>query len=63
MIVIASLGALGLITASMALFIYNRLTHLAARSETAWSTIEALLKMRHELVPDLLETVKEYAAD
>jgi len=63
MTVIAILAAVGLIAAIVALLICDRLIRLLVRSESAWSNIEALLKVRHDLVPDLLETVKDYAAD
>jgi LemA protein len=63
MIVIAILAALGLAAAIVALLIRSRLTRLAAQSESAWSNIEVLLKVRHDLVPNLVETVREYAAD
>ncbi|MGA3257314.1 MAG: hypothetical protein ABSE35_00295 [Bryobacteraceae bacterium] len=63
MIVIAILAALGFIAAIIALLIYNNLIRLLVRSESAWSDIEALLKMRHDMVPNLLETMKDYASD
>ncbi len=61
--VIAILAALGLLAGLAAFRAYNGLIHLGARSESAWSNIEALLKERHDLVPNLLETVRDYAAD
>jgi len=63
MIVIAVLAALGLIAAIIGVLIYGSLIRVLARSESAWLNIEALLKVRHDLVPNLLETVKDYAAD
>ena len=63
MTVIAILAAVGLIAAIAALLIGDCLIRLLVRSESAWSNIEALLKVRHDLVPHLLETVKDYAAD
>jgi LemA protein len=41
---------------------YNRLVGLRQRSEEAWSDIDVQLKRRTELVPNLVETVKGYAA-
>lgn len=44
------------------LFGYNRLVTLRTRSEEAWSDIDVQLKRRHDLIPNLMETVKGYAA-
>jgi LemA protein len=63
MTVIAILASLALIAAIVALLIYNSLVRLLARSESAWLNIEALLKVRHDMIPNLLEAVKEHAAD
>jgi LemA protein len=53
----------GLIIA-IALYIislYNKLVDKRARAEEAWSGIEVQLKRRHNLIPNLVETVKGYA--
>lgn len=42
--------------------IYNRLVRLRNRVEAAWAQIDVQLKRRHDLVPNLVETVKGYAA-
>jgi LemA protein len=41
---------------------YNRLIQLRVRSEAAWADIDVQLKRRHDLIPNLVETVKGYAA-
>ncbi len=41
---------------------YNRLVGLNQRSGEAWSDIDVQLKRRTDLVPNLVETVKGYAA-
>jgi len=42
--------------------IYNRLVSLAQTVSQSWSDISVQLKQRHDLVPNLVETVKGYAA-
>lgn len=41
--------------------IYNRLVKLRNRRENAFADIDVQLKQRHDLVPQLVETVKGYA--
>ena len=41
---------------------YNRLIRLNITAEEAWSQIEVQLKRRADLIPNLIETVKGYAA-
>ena len=43
-------------------YIYNRLVSTRQMSEEAWSGIDVQLKRRADLVPNLIETVKGYAA-
>jgi LemA protein len=50
----------GLIIAAVAA--YNKLVGLRQRSEEAWSDIDVQLKRRTDLIPNLVETVKGYAA-
>jgi len=42
--------------------VYNRLVKLRNRIEAAWAQIDVQLKRRHDLIPNLVETVKGYAA-
>ncbi|HVS60290.1 MAG TPA: LemA family protein [Gemmatimonadaceae bacterium] len=42
--------------------LYNRLVSLRVRAENAWSDIDVQLKRRADLVPNLVSTVKGYAA-
>src|SRR5262249_23607436 len=42
--------------------LYNALVRLRVAADGAWSNIDTQLKRRHDLVPNLVETVKGYAA-
>ncbi len=41
---------------------YNRLVSLSQRTQSAWSDVDVQLKRRTDLVPNLVESVKGYAA-
>ena len=41
--------------------IYNGLVRLRVQSDNAWADIDVQLKRRHDLIPNLVETVKGYA--
>ena len=41
--------------------VYNGIVGKKIAAENAWSQIEILLKRRHDLIPNLVETVKGYA--
>ncbi len=41
--------------------LFNGLIHLRNTSSNAWSDVDVQLKKRHDLVPNLVETVKGYA--
>ena len=42
--------------------VYNKLVTLKNRTDEAWSDIDVQLKRRHDLIPNLVETVKGYAS-
>ncbi len=45
----------------LAISIYNRMVALRQTTNQAWSDVDVQLKQRHDLVPNLVETVKGYA--
>lgn len=57
MIGIIIVGALLLLLA----LTYNRLIRLRNQVQNAWSQIDVQLKRRHDLIPNLINTVKGYA--
>src|SRR6478672_3915308 len=42
--------------------LFNRLVRLRNEVEAGWANIDVQLKRRHDLIPNLVETVKGYAA-
>jgi LemA protein len=59
LLVILAIVALAVITV---IVLYNRFVRLRNRVDNAWAQIEVQLKRRWDLIPNLVETVKGYAA-
>ena len=57
-IFLAAVGAMVVFT----IVSYHRLVSLTQRSQSAWSEVDVQLKRRTDLVPNLVESVKGYAA-
>jgi len=55
------IGIILFVLLAVFVYCYNRLITLKNYKEEAWSGIEVQLKKRHDLVPNLVETVKGYA--
>jgi LemA protein len=62
MIAILALVVLALVVVMFVVGIYNRLVTLRNRYKNAFAQIEVQLKRRHDLIPNLVETVKGYMA-
>jgi LemA protein len=54
-------GILALAAGVYLIVAYNRLVKLRVMTEAAWADIDVQLKRRHDLIPNLVETVKGYA--
>ena len=55
----------GVVVVLLVLFLvvmYNRLVGLRNKVENAWAQIDVQLKRRYDLIPNLVETVRGYAA-
>lgn len=48
--------------ALVAVYLFNRLVRMRARTQEAWSNIDVELKRRHDLIPNLVSTAQGYAA-
>lgn len=57
-IILAIVAALGI----WVVLTYNHFVKLVQRTKEAWADIDVQLKRRYDLIPNLIETVKGYAA-
>src|SRR6266511_2985127 len=56
------LVAFALVMMLLIVGLYNRLVRLRNRSENSWAQVDVQLRRRYDLIPDLVEAVKGYAA-
>src|SRR5438093_7370276 len=61
-IVLIVIGVLVVLFLLWLMFGFNGLVRRRNRVDNAWSQIDVQLKRRHDLIPNLVETVKGYAA-
>jgi len=61
-VVLIILIVLAVVVGLYLVFAYNGLVSLRNRIENAWAQIDVQLKRRYDLIPNLVETVKAYAA-
>jgi len=62
LIVVVVVVVLLVVIAIALIGIYNSLVQLRIRADNAWADIDVQLKRRYDLIPNLVETVKGYAA-
>ena len=56
------LVVIAVVLAAILIALYNRLVRLRNRAENAWAQVDVQLRRRYDLIPNLVETVKGYAA-
>jgi LemA protein len=56
------LAAVAILLGLALVVLYNKLVRLRNRSENAWAQVDVQLRRRYDLIPNLVETVKGYAA-
>jgi LemA protein len=61
-LVVAAIGAVLLIAVLWFVLAYNGLVRLRNTVKEAWAQIDVQLKRRSDLIPNIVETVKGYAA-
>ena len=59
MALLIAVGVLVLIVLFV-IVLYNRLVGIRNQVENAWKQIDVQLKRRHDLIPNLVEVVKDY---
>jgi LemA protein len=60
--VLFAIGLIIILVVAWLVVSYNRLVKLRVQVDAAWADVDVQLKRRHDLIPNLVETVKGYAA-
>ena len=60
-VVIAIVGVVALVLLFL-VYEYNKLVRLRNRTQNAWAQVDVQLRRRYDLIPNLVESVKGYAA-
>lgn len=61
LIILMVIGGIAAVAVLWFISTFNKLVHLKALIEEAWSGIDVQLKRRYDLIPNLVEVVKQYA--
>ena len=56
------IAAIVVVLALVVVAMYNRLVRLRNRTENSWAQVDVQLRRRYDLIPNLVEAVKGYAA-
>jgi LemA protein len=62
LVIVIVIVAAALLLGLLLVFLYNRLVQLRNRAENAWAQVDVQLRRRYDLIPNLVESVKGYAA-
>src|SRR5580765_2807552 len=62
MIWLIVLIVIAVVLVGVVIALYNRLVRLRNRAENGWAQVDVQLRKRYDLIPNLVETVKGYAA-
>ena len=62
LVLLLAVGALVVVLIVTVIGLYNRFVTLRNRIDNAWHQIDVQLRRRYDLIPNLVETVKGYAA-
>ncbi|HLF94085.1 MAG TPA: LemA family protein [Planctomycetota bacterium] len=60
-VIVVGVGLFLLIALAVVAGMYNKLVRLRNESKNGWAQIDVQLKRRHDLIPNLVETVRGYA--